>query len=73
MTIDEFVTSMGWTNEKYYQQIVNGYSYNGEIRKKKPTINYIFTSLNYAIENNENFRKNRDEIKKLINKYIIKF
>lgn len=66
---------MGWNNEKYYQQMVNGYKDNKtkEKKYKQPTVYYLFKALNYAMNNSELFIKNKKAIKSLIDKYIIKW
>lgn len=65
---------MDWKNEKYYDQIVNGYrdSY-GNKKLKNPTIDYIFTGLNFALKNFNEVKEKRQEIIDLIFKYIIKY
>lgn len=74
ITINELVYNMNLNNEKYYQQIVNGYKdKNGVRRYKQPTIKYIFSGLNFAINNFDNWQLKREEIIDLIFKYIIKF
>ena len=74
ISIDKFVSYMNWSNEKYYQQIVNGYKTKEGIRKyKHPTINYLFSSLNYAMNNHDVFIKHKNDINKLIFKYIVKW
>lgn len=64
---------MDWSNEKYYQQIVNGYHIHGEKKYKNPTINHVFRGLNYAVKNFEIWKSKENEIKALIFKYIILF
>lgn len=74
ITINELVYNMNLSNEKYYQQIVNGYKdKNGILKYKQPTIKYIFSGLNYAINNFDNWKSKREQIINLIFKYIIKF
>lgn len=65
---------MNWANEKYYDQIVNGY-YDQKTRIKKykqPTVNYLFTGLNYAINNFDEVKQHQNLIIKLIFKWLIK-
>ncbi len=74
ISVEKLVDYMGWSNEKYYQQIVNGYKDKNGIKKyKQPTINYLFKSLNYAMNNHDIFLKNKKQINELINKHIIKW
>lgn len=74
ITIDQLVYYFSWTNEKYYQQIVNGYKDKNGVKKfKQPTIKYLFTSLNYAMNNFSIFKNNKKEINELIYKYLLKF
>lgn len=70
-TINEFVYDMGWSNDKYYSKIVNGY-YSDNIKKySHPTVNYLFGGIKYAITNNKDYYEKREEIIKLINKYFL--
>lgn len=73
ITIDELIFNLNWKNEKYYQQIVNGYNCNGTRKYKQPTINHLFTGLNFAVENFPIWKDKTEDIKALINKYLIKF
>ncbi len=74
ISISELVEIFQWSNEKYYQQIVNGYKdADGNKKYKQPTINYLFSSLNFAMNNNELFIANKSKIKDLLFKYIIRF
>lgn len=74
VSIDELINYMGWSNEKYYQQIVNGYKdKNGKKKYKQPTIQYLFTSLNYAMNNYDLFIGNKNQIEELIRRHIIKW
>lgn len=74
ITINELVYNMNLNNEKYYQQIVNGYKdKDGVLRYKQPTIKYIFSGLNFAMNNFDNWKSKKEEINNLIFKYIIKF
>ncbi len=72
-TIDEFIYDMGWTNDKYYSKIVNGFFDKDKNRKySNPTVDYIFGALNHAIKNNEKYYWKKDEILKLINRYFLR-
>lgn len=74
ISVEKLIDYMGWNNEKYYQQMVNGYKDKNGIKKyKQPTVYYLFKSLNYAMNNHDLFIKNKKEINKLINKHIIKW
>ena len=74
ITIDQLAYYFSWTNEKYYQQIVNGYKDKNGVKKfKQPTIKYLFRSLNYAMNNFSIFKNNKKEIIELIYKYLLKF
>ena len=74
ISIEELIITLDWNNEKYYQMIVNGYKdQHGNKKYKQPTVNYLFTGLNNAMNNNKKFKENKDKIINLINKYIMKF
>ncbi len=74
ISIDQLISIFQWNNEKYYQQIVNGYKDKDGVRKyKNPTINYLFGAINYAMQTNELFIKKRKEIELLIKKYLLKY
>ncbi len=75
ISIEEFIEHMGWNNEKYYQQIVNGYKDNKtkEKKYKQPTVFYLFKALNYAMNNSKLFIENKKHIERLIYKHIIKW
>lgn len=69
-TIIDFVSDMGWSNEKYYSKIVNGYIKNGKRIYSSPTINYIFTGIHRAIDSCEDWKSKKVLIEKLIIKYF---
>lgn len=71
-TINEFIYDLGWTNDKYYSKIVNGYYINGEKKYSIPTVNYLFGAINHAIYNSQDWKNKKNEIKKLIEKYFLK-
>lgn len=74
ITIEELVSSMKLNNEKYYQQIINGYKdKDGNKKYKQPTIKYIFTGINYAMNTFDEWKIKEKEIKELVYKYLIKF
>ncbi len=74
ISIDQLISIFQWNNEKYYQQIVNGYKDKNGVRKyKNPTINYLFGALNYAMQTNDLFKSKQKEIEKLIKKYLLKY
>ncbi len=74
ISIDQLVTIFQWNNEKYYQQIVNGYKDKNGVRKyKNPTINYLFGALNYAMSTNQLFISHQKAIEKLIKKHLLKY
>ena len=74
ITIEELVSSMKLNNEKYYQQIINGYKdKDGNKKYKQPTIKYIFTGINYAMNTCDEWNIKEKEIKELVYKYLIKF
>lgn len=74
LTIDEFVSVMGWKNTKYYAKIVNGYFLKDEKRFSNPTINYVFGGLNHAFTYyNEKVFDKKETILNLINKYFLYF
>ncbi|MGL4950583.1 MAG: hypothetical protein ACRC4M_01955 [Mycoplasma sp.] len=74
ISIEEMVYYFGWNNEKYYQQIVNGYKDKDGIKKyKNPTVNYLFLGLNAAMNTHKIFIDNKDAIDALIKKHIIKY
>ncbi|TCG11076.1 hypothetical protein [Mycoplasma todarodis] len=64
LSIEDFVYQMGWPNSKYYDYIKNGRKRPGETEKKKthPTINKVFTGINEAIDNYENWKEKSSEI-----------
>lgn len=70
-TIDEFIYDMGWSNDKYYSKIVNGfYDKNNKKKYSNPTINYIFGGLNHAFANNKKYQEKKQEILSLVHKYF---
>lgn len=74
ISIDDLVFYFNWSNEKYYQQIVNGYKDKQKnIKYKHPTVKYLFSGLNYAMDNFEIFKDNKEKIKQLMTKHLIKF
>ena len=63
---------MGWNDEKYFQQIVYGYKDKDKNRKyKKPTIDYLFKGINYAIANYDYINNQYEEILKFVTKHLI--
>lgn len=73
-TIQKLVYYMNWSNDKYYDQIINGYkSKDNEKKFKKPTVDYLFSGLNHAFKHYKEFKDNKDKIMNLIFKYLIKF
>ena len=66
---------MNWSNEKYYNKIVNGQIDKKDNSKKysEPTVKWLFESLNHAFKYYEEFQDNKEKIIKLIYKYIIRF
>lgn len=69
-TIIDFVSDMGWSNEKYYSKIVNGYIQNGKRKYSSPTINYIFMGIHKAINSCDDWKSKKVLIEKLIMKYF---
>ncbi|MEG2245494.1 MAG: hypothetical protein RSC02_00805 [Malacoplasma sp.] len=69
-TINEFIYDMGWSNEKYYSKIVNGFKINGDIKYSNPTINYIFGGIAHALSQFDDWKTKEVEIENLIKKYF---
>lgn len=63
---------MGWSNEKYYSKIVNGYyDYNKNKKYSRPTIDYIFGGINHAMTYHKEWLDKKDKIYKLIKIYFL--
>ncbi|MDE7088429.1 MAG: hypothetical protein K2O19_02745, partial [Malacoplasma sp.] len=72
-TINDFVCELGWSNEKYYSKIVNGYldRKTSERIYSNPTVNYIFGGINHAINYYNDWKLQKENIKKLIFQYFL--
>lgn len=69
-TINEFIYELGWSNEKYYSKIVNGFKINGKRQYSNPTINYIFCGIAHAMFQFKDWESKRELIEKLIVKHF---
>lgn len=74
LTIEEFIYQMNWSNTKYY-----GYIKNGRIRNESgdgkiyshPTIHKVFTGINYALDNHDNWKAKSSDIVAIIVTYLL--
>lgn len=69
LTIEEFIYQMNWSNTKYYGYIKNGRTRPESGDQKKyshPTIHKVFTGINYALENHENWKAKSSDIVSII-------
>lgn len=75
LTIEDFVYQMDWPNTKYYDYIKNGRKRPGEKEKKvtHPTINKVFTGINAAIEQYDNWKIKSSEITSIVIKYLLPY
>ena len=72
LTIENFILKMGWSNNKYYSKIVNGYYFKGNKKFSNPTVNYIFGGINHAFYYYGNIWKpKKDKILKIINEFFL--
>lgn len=72
ISIEKFISSMNWKNEKYYCQIINGYKDKNNILKyKNPTISFLFKGIAFAMENDDLWKSKKNEINDLIIRTLI--
>ena len=73
LTIEDFVYQMDWPNVKYYDYIKNGRKRPGEIKRKiaHPTIYKIFTGINKAIDQYENWQNHASEITAIVINFLL--
>ncbi len=73
LTIEDFVYQMNWPNSKYYDYIKNGRKRPGENKKKvtHPTINKVFTGINYAIDNYKHWKEHSSTITAIVITYLM--
>ncbi|WKX02261.1 hypothetical protein [Candidatus Mycoplasma mahonii] len=73
LTIEDFVYQMNWPNVKYYDYIKNGRKRPGETDKKitHPTIYKVFTGINKAISQHNNWKENSSEITAIVISYLM--
>ena len=68
LTIEDFVYQMDWPNSKYYDYIKHGRKRAGQEERQAthPTIFKIFTGINTAIEQHENWKEKSSEITAIV-------
>ncbi len=72
ITINQLILEMGWTNDKYYSKIVNGYICKKTLKRKysNPTVNYIFGGIKHAMNYYDHWKEQKIKIKNLINEHF---
>ena len=73
LTIEDFVYQMDWPNSKYYDYIKHGRKRTGQNERQAthPTIYKVFTGINLAIEQHENWKKKSSEITAIVIHYLM--
>ena len=68
LTIEDFVYQMEWPNSKYYDYIKHGRKRTGQTERQAthPTIYKIFTGINKAIDQYDNWREKSSEITAIV-------
>ena len=63
-TINDFVCELGWSNDKYYSKMVNGYidSKSNQRIYSNPTVNYIFGGINHAINYYDDWKDKKEKM-----------
>ena len=73
LTIEDFVYQMDWPNSKYYDYIKHGRKRTGQDERQAthPTIYKVFTGINTAIEQHENWKEKSSEITAIVIHYLM--
>ena len=68
LTIEDFVFQMDWPNSKYYDYIKHGRKRPGQEGRQPthPTIYKIFTGINNAIDQYDNWKEKSSEITAIV-------